>query len=181
MMKISDKDACNRNGKLSSSPSLITSTYCHYFHTLQIPLQELAFSYKPGASHNFYPGFSIFIYYSCPSSPIWLEKILPYGPIKIGSITLLLHFGIRAQQKPNNPKDSYTNAKRDMWTKCLTAVHQSYMVRCFPCTLDFGQGNVFYGISAFFNNDFCLAYPGDISTSPGEFHFFIFPCWNLSI
>ena len=155
MMKISDKDACNRNGKLSSSPSLITSTYCHYFHTLQIPLQELAFSFKPVASLNFYPGFSIFIYYSCPSSPIWLEKILPYGPIKIGSITLLLHFGIRAQQKPNNPKDSYTNAKKDMWTKCLTAVHQSYMVRCFPCTLDFGQGNVFYGISAFFNNDFC--------------------------
>ena len=33
---VSDEDACNRNGKPSNLPSLIPSTYCHYFHTLLI-------------------------------------------------------------------------------------------------------------------------------------------------
>ena len=107
MMKISDEDACNSNGKLSNSPSLIPSTYCHYFHTLLAPSQELTFSWKPVVSLK----FSILLYYSCPSSPICLEKILSYSPIKIGSITLPLHFGIRPQQKPTNPKDPYTKTK----------------------------------------------------------------------
>ena len=107
MTKISDEDACNSNGKLSNSPSLIPSTYCHYFHTLLAPSQEHTFSWKPVASLK----FSILLYYSCPSSPICLEKIFSYSPIKIGSITLLLHFGIRPQHKPSNPKDPYTKTK----------------------------------------------------------------------
>ena len=105
MMNISDEDACNRN-----SLSLIPSNYRHYFHTLQ----ELTFSWKPVASLNFYPKFSILIYYSCPSSPICLEQILSYSLTKVGSITLLFHFGIRSQQQPNNPKDPYTKTKKDM-------------------------------------------------------------------
>ena len=111
MMKISDEDACNRNRKLSNSPSLILSTYCHYFHTLLIPSQELTFPLKPVASFNFHPKFSILIYYSCPSSPICLEIISFHSPIKMGSITLPLHFGIRPQQQPNNSKDPYTKTK----------------------------------------------------------------------
>ena len=35
-----------RCSKLSNPPSLIPSTYCHYFHTLLIPPQELTFSWK---------------------------------------------------------------------------------------------------------------------------------------
>ena len=46
---VSNEDACNRNGKLSSPPLIIPSTYCHYFHTLLIPSQELTFSWKPVA------------------------------------------------------------------------------------------------------------------------------------
>ena len=36
-----------RCGKLSNPPSFIPSTYFHYFYTLLIPPQELAFSWKP--------------------------------------------------------------------------------------------------------------------------------------
>ena len=104
MVKISDEKACNWNGKLSSSPSLIPSTYCHYFHNLLIPSQELTFLCKPVASLSFHRKFSIFIYYSCLSSPICLEIIPSFSGIKIGSITLPLHFGIRPQQQPNNRK-----------------------------------------------------------------------------
>ena len=91
---------------------------------LLIPLQELTFSWKPVASLNFHPKFSILIYYLCPSSPICLEIIPSYSPIKIGSITLPLQFGIRPQQ-PNNPKNPYTKTKNDMLIKCLPIVHQS--------------------------------------------------------
>ena len=105
MMKISDEDACNRNGKLSSSPCLIPSTYCHYFHTLLMPPRKLTFPWKPVASLNFHLKFSILIYYSCPSSPICLEILPSYSTIKIGSITLSLHFGIRSQQQANKAKD----------------------------------------------------------------------------
>ena len=35
--------ACNRNGKLSNPPSLISLDYFHYFHTLLIPSEELIF------------------------------------------------------------------------------------------------------------------------------------------
>ena len=38
-----------RCGKLSKSPSLIPSTYRHYFHTLLTPPQELTFPWKPVA------------------------------------------------------------------------------------------------------------------------------------
>ena len=38
---VSDEDTCSRNGKPSNPSSLIPSTYCYYFHTLLIPLQEL--------------------------------------------------------------------------------------------------------------------------------------------
>ena len=44
---VSDADACNWNEKLSNPPSLIPSTYCHLFHTLLIPSQELTFLWKP--------------------------------------------------------------------------------------------------------------------------------------
>ena len=40
---VSDEDVCNWNGKSSGPPSLTPSTYCHYFHTLLIPSQELTF------------------------------------------------------------------------------------------------------------------------------------------
>ena len=40
---VSDEDVCNWNGKPSDPPSLIPSNYCHYFHTLLIPPQELTF------------------------------------------------------------------------------------------------------------------------------------------
>ena len=40
---VSDEDACNRNDKLSNPPSLIPSTYCHYFNTQLIPSQQLTF------------------------------------------------------------------------------------------------------------------------------------------
>ena len=40
---VSAEDACNWNGKPSKPPSLILSTYCHYFYTLLIPSQELEF------------------------------------------------------------------------------------------------------------------------------------------
>ena len=40
---VSDEDVCNWNGKPSNPPSLIPSNYCHYFHTLLIPPQELTF------------------------------------------------------------------------------------------------------------------------------------------
>ena len=40
---VSDKDVCNWNGKPASLPSPTPSTYCHYFHTLLIPSQELTF------------------------------------------------------------------------------------------------------------------------------------------
>ena len=46
---VSDEDACNQNGKPSNPSSPIPSTYCHYFHTLLIPSQELTFPYKPAA------------------------------------------------------------------------------------------------------------------------------------
>ena len=105
MMKISDENACNRNDKLSSSPCLIPSIYCHYFHTLLIPPRKLAFPWKPVASLNFHLIFSILIHYSCPSSPICLEIVPSYSSFKVGSITLSLHFGIRSQQQANKPKD----------------------------------------------------------------------------
>ena len=35
-----------RSGKPSNPPSLIPSDYCHYFHTLIIPPQELTFPWK---------------------------------------------------------------------------------------------------------------------------------------
>ena len=38
-----DEDVCNRNGKPSNPLSLIPSTYCHYFHTILIPSEEIAF------------------------------------------------------------------------------------------------------------------------------------------
>ena len=60
---------------------------------------------------KFYPKFSILMYYSCLSSPICLAIIIPYITIKIGSITPCLHFGIKLQQQPNNPKDPYTKTK----------------------------------------------------------------------
>ena len=42
--------------------------------------------------------------------------------------------------------------------KCFEVVYQSYMVRCFPCALDFTQSNnTFYGITAFFEHNFSLA------------------------
>ena len=65
---------------------------CHYFHTLLIPSQELIFLWKPVASLNFHPKFSILMCYSCPSSPVCLEIIFSYSPIKKGNITLPLHF-----------------------------------------------------------------------------------------
>ena len=40
-VEASGEDACNRNDKPSNPPSLILSTYCHYFHTPLIPSQEL--------------------------------------------------------------------------------------------------------------------------------------------
>ena len=84
LRKVSDVDACNRNDKLFNPFSLIPSTYCHYFHTLLIPSQELTFPWKPVAQLGFHPKFSILVYYSCPSSPICLEAI------------------------PSNPNDFYT-------------------------------------------------------------------------
>ena len=44
---VSDKDACNRNGKPFSHPFLIPSSYCYYFHTILIPSQELTFVWEP--------------------------------------------------------------------------------------------------------------------------------------
>ena len=44
---VSDEDSCNRNGKLSNPLFHISSNYCHYFHTLLIPLQGLPFPWKP--------------------------------------------------------------------------------------------------------------------------------------
>ena len=42
----------------------------------------------------------------------------------------------------------------------------------FPCVLYFGQSNnKFYGISAFFKHNFCLALVRK-SSDPGEFNFF---------
>ena len=41
LQEVSDGDICNWNSKLSSSPSFILSSYCHYFHTLLS--QELTF------------------------------------------------------------------------------------------------------------------------------------------
>ena len=73
---VSDKDTWNWNGKLSNPPSLIHSAYCHDFHTLLIPLQQLKFPCKPVASLDFYPRFSILVYYSCPS-PLVCLKIIP--------------------------------------------------------------------------------------------------------
>ena len=124
MIKISDEDDCNRNSKLSNSTYLIPSTYCHYFHTLLIPSQELKFSWEPVAS---FTKFSILIYNSCPSSPIYLQIIPSYSAIKIGSIALPLHIGIRLQKQINSPKDPYTSihhGDKDMWIKYLTADHQ---------------------------------------------------------
>ena len=72
---VSDENIRNRNKKLSNPLSLITSTYCHYIQTLLIQSQELTFPWKPVASLDFHPKFSILIYYSCPSSPICLEII----------------------------------------------------------------------------------------------------------
>ena len=46
---VSDEVACNQNHKLSNPPSLSPSTYCHYFHTLLIPSQELTFPWEPAA------------------------------------------------------------------------------------------------------------------------------------
>ena len=43
----SDQNACNWNGKPSNPLSLISSTYCHCFHTLLIPSQELKLHQKP--------------------------------------------------------------------------------------------------------------------------------------
>ena len=43
---VSDENARNRNDKPSNLPPLIPSTYCHYFHTLVIPSQELTFPWK---------------------------------------------------------------------------------------------------------------------------------------
>ena len=40
---VSDENAYNQIGKLSNPPSLISLTYFHYFHTLIISSQELAF------------------------------------------------------------------------------------------------------------------------------------------
>ena len=65
---ISDEEARNRNGKLSNPPSLISSTYCHFFHTLLILSQELTFTLKPVTELNFHPTFSILINYLCPPS-----------------------------------------------------------------------------------------------------------------
>ena len=112
------------------------------YPTLLIPSQEQVVSF------NFHPKFSIFIYYSCPSSPICLEIISFCSSIKIRSITLPLHFELG---RSNHPKTLTTLARRkDMSIKCLTAVHQNYMVTCFPYVLDFGQSsNFFYGISVF--------------------------------
>ena len=42
-----EDDACNRNDKPFNPPSLIPSTYCHYFHTLLIPSEKLTFLWKP--------------------------------------------------------------------------------------------------------------------------------------
>ena len=70
MMKISDEDAWNRNGRLSNPLSLITSTYYYYFHTLLTPLEELTFPWKAVALLDFHPKFSTLINYPCPSLPI---------------------------------------------------------------------------------------------------------------
>ena len=64
---VSDEDACNPNRKLFNPPSLIRSTYCHYFHTILRPSQELRFPWKPVAKLDFHPKFSILIRYSCPT------------------------------------------------------------------------------------------------------------------
>ena len=56
-----------------SPPSLslpIPLSYCHYFPTLLIPWQELKFPWKPVASLDFHPMFSILIYYLYPFLPI---------------------------------------------------------------------------------------------------------------
>ena len=103
MMKISDEDSYNRNGKLSNPLSLIPSNYCHYFHTLLIPSKEFTLPWKPVVSLDFHSKFSILVYYSFPYPP--------YSPIKLGTSTLPFHFGIRPQQQPNNPKDPYTKTK----------------------------------------------------------------------
>ena len=48
---VCDEDACYRNANWSNPSSLIPSSYCHYFHTLVIPSQELTFPWKPVASY----------------------------------------------------------------------------------------------------------------------------------
>ena len=72
---VSDEDACNWNGEPSNPPSLIPSTYCHFFHTLLIPSQELTVPWKSVASLDFQPRFIILIYYSCSSPLICLEAV----------------------------------------------------------------------------------------------------------
>ena len=73
---ISDEDVCNWNSTPSNPHSLIPSTYCYYFHTLLIPSQVLAFSWKPVTLFDIHPKFSIPyiilpLYYLSP--PICLE------------------------------------------------------------------------------------------------------------
>ena len=46
---VSDEDAWNRNGKPFNLSSLIPSPYCHYYHILLIPSQELTLPWKPVA------------------------------------------------------------------------------------------------------------------------------------
>ena len=98
---VTDEEAYDQNGKLPNAPSLILSNYYHSFHTLLIPLQNLTSFWKP-------VGFSIFIHYTCSTSPC-LEILTSCHRIqsstKPSSNTHPSHFGIRTN---NNPKTRYT-------------------------------------------------------------------------
>ena len=91
-----------------------------FFHTLLVRSQELSFSYKAVASVDFYSKFSIFIYYSRPSRPIYFEMLSSYhriwSPIRLESKTVPFHFGISLQQQHKH---------KHMWLKCLPDLHQS--------------------------------------------------------
>ena len=148
LVVVSDEDACNENGKTSTPPPPIPSTHSHYFYTLLIPSQKVTFPYLPVASLDFHSTFSTLVSYSLPSPPICFEVFPSYhkfwSPIKLESKALSSYFGIRLQQQHKD---------KNMLLKCLTVVHQSLMVRCFPYALDFSQSNnTFHGISVFFKH-----------------------------
>ena len=74
----SDEDICNRNGKTSTLPSPVPSTYYYHFHTLLILSKDLTLMETSSPnSNNFQSGFNILMHYS-PVLFIHLFTFTPY-------------------------------------------------------------------------------------------------------